>query len=276
MRYPISSRTTFLPFPYSYSLPLYNTQEFNIAVIGAKKSGKTQFCRAITLHHNKSFKRTKGPHKGVERFPFLRRTEETLLKINLWDFKAKDEYRQSQLTYIKSMHGCFIFYDTTHKDALTSLLRSYKFFKENSPENSFCMILGTKVDILGKRAITQEEVERFAMLRRIDSLEISSLKKINIEEALAKMTNQLLINFDNINTDVLGNKFEYSVKSSQVETASFKGNQEDDISKESEERDGEMSDYSMTNDPENDRDVGDFEGPKEELKSCCKDACQIF
>ncbi|NHI92422.1 MAG: GTP-binding protein [Candidatus Lokiarchaeota archaeon] len=157
-----------------------------ILLIGESKVGKTSFIQRL---QNKEFLENQRSTVDVEFHTLTLNFRNRPLKLSIYDFSGKPQYRFMQASHLRGSYGAILMYDLTNEDSfkklddwiafLQPILKNYSDFP--------IVLVGNKFD-LGNMTINEDELDTFLMRNNIKIYEKISVKTgMNIEQPLQKL-----------------------------------------------------------------------------------------
>ena len=113
------------------------------------------------------------------------------IKLQIWDFGGEDRFRIMVPTLCLGSHGCIFMYDTTRPSTLNSHHSWTYIVKERCGRDVPIMLVGNKIDLVDKRAISTEHGIEVARRSGFTGFSETSAKTgVNIEstfQTIAKL-----------------------------------------------------------------------------------------
>lgn len=112
--------------------------------------------------------------------------EECAVRLQIWDTQGQEQFFSLTRSYFRNCHGAVIVFDLTNQQSLDSVEKYIHVFKEDCPEDAQdnIVLVGTKLDDVEHRTVTQEEVAEICRQFGITSyFETSSSTGENVDEA---------------------------------------------------------------------------------------------
>ena len=145
---------------------------FKLIMLGSSGAGKTsivqRYCNDV--FESLSYKTTLG-------FDFLSKKltrDEKIIDLEVWDTAGQEQYKAVTKMYYKDVHGAILVYDTTDLESFEKV----KFWLDdlemygNKMEKR--ILVGSKMDLKSRRAVTQYDAKKFASERQIEWAECSA------------------------------------------------------------------------------------------------------
>ena len=151
---------------------------FKIILLGDTNSGKTSFTHSIM---SERLLETNNPTIGVEFMSHKVNLENnTNVKLLIWDTAGQERYRTITKIYYKNIVGAFLFFDLTDRKSFINLKYWYNEIKKNVEErNGIIYIIGNKLDLIHKRAVSNEDILGF--LEDLDDGNTIKYKEISVK-----------------------------------------------------------------------------------------------
>jgi len=149
-------------FRYTYDDNAGDVQ-FNFMIIGNSGVGKTGL---VTRYAMNFFEPSEPTIGGDCRLVNLHVDGTTHVKLKLWDMGGAQQYARARSMYFKEVYGVLVVYDVTNRDSFDSLSDWLCQISEHTtavglPELVVC-IVGTKVDLVDSRQVSESEASEFA------------------------------------------------------------------------------------------------------------------
>jgi Ras-related protein Rab-8A len=151
-----------------------------LLVIGDSAVGKTSLLlRYMDDKFSSSFVSTIG-------VDFKTRTEDIdgrAVRLQIWDTAGQERFRTITTSYFRGAHGILLCFDATERKTFTNVASWAAQIKENADETVAVVLVGTKVDMADKRAVTDKEAEALAATHGMRYLATSAKLNSNVKEA---------------------------------------------------------------------------------------------
>ena len=169
---------------------------FKIILIGCSSVGKSSILqRYIQKIFNNSYSCT----IGVDFFMKSIDVGDKSIKLQLWDTAGTEKFRSITTGYYRGANAAFVVFDLTSKpsfDCLNEWIENY--YKYSNPEEEKNVVLiGNKSDLVDKREVTEEEIEKFAKDNHIMYFETSAKDGKNIDECFYFIAEKLVKQYEN-------------------------------------------------------------------------------
>eukprot|EP01084_Bolivina_argentea_P234537 394856_1 len=176
---------------------------FKVTLIGASGVGKrallTRFCD--DYFSDASFFCDKSVDFKVKN---MYRNDDTkpMIKILIWDgtelhympfLDDKQTISRISRYFRRVTHGILFVYDTTNKDSFEAIKKLYHQIETNKAQNLCKMLIGTKCDLIDKKAVNVNDVEQLAQELNISNwIETSAKTAENVNEAFDLFTKEMI------------------------------------------------------------------------------------
>ncbi|CAL1527058.1 unnamed protein product, partial [Lymnaea stagnalis] len=167
---------------------------FQLICIGSSGTEKTclikHFCDS---KFNSGYQATVGVDYGFK----VQHLNGIDLRVHLWDLSGSSEYFEVRNELYPKTDGIFIVYDITNSASFESLDYWLKEISKYSTTRPVIFIVGNKIDLQQKRAITLVDGKTFAHNNKCGYFETSALTG----EGISEMFQELLFNIMNKKTE---------------------------------------------------------------------------
>lgn len=122
--------------------------------------------------------------------------KKTPIKLQVWDTAGQESFRSITRSYYRGSAGALLVYDVTRRETFNHLTRWLEEARNNSNSNMIIMLIGNKVDLESKRAVSYEEGKAFADTHGLIFIETSAKTAQNVEEAFVSTANSIYNNIE--------------------------------------------------------------------------------
>ena len=168
---------------------------FKIILIGSSNVGKSSI---LKRYIQKVFNDVYSCTLGVDFFMKSIDVGEKSIKLQLWDTAGTEKFRSITTGYYRGANACFVVFDLTSKptfECLGEWIENY--YKYSNPDSEKNVILiGNKSDLVDKREVKEEEIDRFAKDNNIIYFETSAKDGKNIDESFYYIAEKLIEQFE--------------------------------------------------------------------------------
>eukprot|EP00441_Pelagodinium_beii_P018332 CAMPEP_0197667252 /NCGR_PEP_ID=MMETSP1338-20131121/65643_1 /TAXON_ID=43686 ORGANISM="Pelagodinium beii, Strain RCC1491" /NCGR_SAMPLE_ID=MMETSP1338 /ASSEMBLY_ACC=CAM_ASM_000754 /LENGTH=200 /DNA_ID=CAMNT_0043246451 /DNA_START=143 /DNA_END=741 /DNA_ORIENTATION=- len=113
------------------------------------------------------------------------------IKLQIWDTAGQDRFRTITSSYYRGAHGIIIVYDITDRESFDNVKQWLSEIDRYACENVNKLLVGNKMDLADKRAVTWEEAKAFAEEHSMTFLETSAKAATNVEKAFTTMASEI-------------------------------------------------------------------------------------
>ena len=114
------------------------------------------------------------------------------VRVQIWDTAGQEAFRSITRSYYKSSTCAFIIYDITNKKSFSNVASWLNECKEMCYKDILICLVGNKIDLESKRAVSKEEGQKFADDNGLLFFETSAQSGSNIEELFTKPTSDIV------------------------------------------------------------------------------------
>ncbi|AWN73000.1 TPA: Rab family GTPase [Legionella anisa] len=164
-------------------------EHFKIILLGDNYVGKScllhTYCGG-NVYSSDEYTDTMGVDQQIRRLNAFNK----IIQLRIWDASGAPRLHKIISSYFRHVDGALICFDLGNR---TSLLHTKEHIERLKEIKKVPMILvGCKAD-LGRREISSEEAKKWASELGLTYIEVSSLKKENIEQPFTQITDQIYI-----------------------------------------------------------------------------------
>eukprot|EP01099_Mayorella_cantabrigiensis_P005577 TRINITY_DN4525_c0_g1_i1.p1 TRINITY_DN4525_c0_g1~~TRINITY_DN4525_c0_g1_i1.p1 ORF type:complete len:220 (+),score=37.79 TRINITY_DN4525_c0_g1_i1:141-800(+) len=156
------------------------TYLFKYIIIGDTGVGKSCLLLQFT---DKRFQPVHDLTIGVEFGARLITIGDQRIKLQIWDTAGQESFRSITRSYFRGAAGALLVYDVTRRETFENITYWLDDCKEHCDTKMTIMLVGNKIDLENRRAVSTEEGERFANKHNLIFLETSAKSAENVEEA---------------------------------------------------------------------------------------------
>merc|ERR1711934_896822 len=114
------------------------------------------------------------------------------VKLQIWDTAGQERFRTIQQSYYRGAHGVLVVYDTTDRESFHNVKNWLEEIDRYAAKNCCKAIVGTKIDLENKRAVSNAEAMEYFERLGIPLYETSAKTNINVREAFTGLATQAL------------------------------------------------------------------------------------
>ena len=118
---------------------------------------------------------------------------EKKITLQIWDTAGQERYRNVTKNSFHTSQGFVLAYDITNRESFDKIKEWVEEIKDNSDENTKCILIATKCD-LDNREVEEEEGQQLGKQFGYKFFETSAKENININEAFEALVNEIIKN----------------------------------------------------------------------------------
>ncbi|KAL0488979.1 Ras-related protein Rab [Acrasis kona] len=107
--------------------------------------------------------------------------EEKVIKVQFWE--GQERFQVIDTGYYRRANGILVVYDVTNEKSFQNIPRWLKQIHDYSTDDVKLILVGTKIDDIHRRVVSQEDGQRLAKQYEIPFIETSAKNNINVDEA---------------------------------------------------------------------------------------------
>lgn len=119
-------------------------KKYKCCFIGNFGVGKTSFIRSVLGLSSNNIQST----LGIDFFTTTVRVKDTTASVTLWDTAGSERFRSLTMSYVRDSDIVFIIYDLTDRNALKSIVQSFRDLENCRPK--VVAVVGNKLDLNGR------------------------------------------------------------------------------------------------------------------------------
>ena len=132
---------------------------------------------------------------GVEFGSILFKTEEKILKLQIWDTAGQENFKSITKIFYRGTHCVFLAYDISRENTFENTLKWLNEVRQNSGNDVIVFLVGTQSD-KKERAITKEAALEFMEQNKLEYfIETSSKENHNIEKLFKVAAQKLFVRY---------------------------------------------------------------------------------
>mmetsp|Transcript_16274 Transcript_16274/g.31552 ORF Transcript_16274/g.31552 Transcript_16274/m.31552 type:complete len:215 (+) Transcript_16274:616-1260(+) len=167
---------------------------FKYIIIGDTGVGKSCLLLQFT---DKRFQPVHDLTIGVEFGARMITIDNRQIKLQIWDTAGQESFRSITRSYYRGAAGALLVYDITRRETFNHLTRWLEEARQNANSNMVILLVGNKLDLEHRRAVSYEEGAKFAEENGLIFLEASAKTAKNVEEAFVSTASKIYSNIEN-------------------------------------------------------------------------------
>ena len=185
--------------------PLSNMKEkgkpiyiFKICILGQERVGKTCIAKRLCFNtFDVNTKETLGIEFYTKDFPIIVDGEDTFVRLSIWDFGGREQFKKLFPYYINGANGIFMVFDLIDLQTLLRLDWWYERMGEYNHANTPRIFIGAKNDLI-KTADEKARVDDLVINRfmerhdEVDFYKTSSKENFNIKLIFKELVIKIL------------------------------------------------------------------------------------
>ncbi len=185
--------------------PLSNMEEkgkpiyiFKICILGQERVGKTCIAKRLCFNtFDVNTKETLGIEFYTKDFPIIVDGEDTFVRLSIWDFGGREQFKKLFPYYINGANGIFMVFDLIDLQTLLRLDWWYERMGEYNHANTPRIFIGAKNDLI-KTADEKARVDDLVINRfmerhdEVDFYKTSSKENFNIKLIFKELVIKIL------------------------------------------------------------------------------------
>lgn len=170
-------------------MSLEPAERVKVVLLGASNVGKTCLVhRWISGVFSTNQTNTIGSAYFSQIFDY----EGNAYDINIWDTAGQEQFHSLTPVYCQGSSAGLIVFDILNRNSFNEI-QSYIDLIKNVPKATY-MIVGNKIDMKEKRAVSYEEAAEFAKKRSVTYLEVSAVTGQHVDEMFTEFCLQAVEN----------------------------------------------------------------------------------
>ncbi|CAL1536585.1 unnamed protein product [Lymnaea stagnalis] len=162
---------------------------FKVIIVGDSSVGKTSMLLRYTDDcFNESFITTIGVDFRIKSIEVSGVTA----KMHLWDTAGQDRFRNITSSFYRGADCVLLVYDVTDMHSFTNLNTWLNDVQRYGTEHSLVLLVGNKLDMAGRRVVSEAEARQFAESAGLRYVETSAKDATNIHDAFTSVALELV------------------------------------------------------------------------------------
>lgn len=173
--------------------------KLKFCLIGCESVGKTCFASQLD---SRPFQEDYQPTYGIELLVHFSSFDDIDIKYQIYDCSGKETCSDLVNEYCETSNGVLAFYDITNESSFLELKSKLESLKNSLNSNATVIIIGNKLDLWEKRAVSTEDAELFAKNNKFLFTEISvKSSTTSAKETLKILTENAIRKIELSNSD---------------------------------------------------------------------------
>ena len=198
---------------------------FKYIIVGDPSVGKSNLL--MKFAHNKftdEYQATIGVEFGAKNIEF----DNQIYRIQIWDTAGQENFRSITRAYYKNSVCAMVVYDITSISSFQHVQNWIEDIRNQSPKTVLIILVGNKIDLEDKRAVSYDEGNDFAIKNGIIFAETSAKTGDGIEEIFLKSAKDIVKkmndNYYDLTSEICGIKKGNTKKNSSKNVKPFEDN----------------------------------------------------
>jgi len=142
--------------------------------------------------------------------------EDRAVRLQLWDTAGQERFRTLIPSYIRDCDVAVIVYDISSRASFLNTQQWIQDVKEERGKNVIIAVVGNKIDLSGRRQVTQEEGQRAALKANVQFIETSAKAGFNIKALFRQIAQTLPTEKENDGAENDSNFIDITLRSVDV------------------------------------------------------------
>jgi Ras-related protein Rab-1A len=168
--------------------PRQHDHLFKILLLGNSGVGKSNL---LLRYVDDIYKEDLGPTIGVDFKICSRMIDDKLVKMQIWDTAGQERFRTITISYYRGSHGILVVYDVTDRTSFQHVRSWMQEIQKYAKEGASILLVGNKVDLTSKRAVSTDEGQELAHELGVGFIETSARNAHNIENMFERLARDI-------------------------------------------------------------------------------------
>jgi len=156
----------------------HNLTKYKLVFLGDQSVGKTSIINRFIYG---TFDGKDHPTVGIDFVSKPMFFEDKTIRLQLWDTAGQERFRSLIPSYIRDCSVAVIVYDVTSRTSFANINRWVEYVREERGSDVIIALVGNKIDLEDKRAVTTDEGESKAKEHEILFAETSAKADQNVQ-----------------------------------------------------------------------------------------------
>lgn len=180
---------------------------YKYIIIGDSGVGKS--CILMQFIKNE-FDQNKENTVGVEFGNKVIDVDGTSVKLQIWDTAGQEQFKSITRSYYRAVAGALVVFDVTNENSFQNVKNWLEEARVNANPELVIILCGNKIDLENDRVVTAERARKLADEKGIKYIEVSAMKKVNVDSVFTEIARGIKRKVDNKVIDV--NQEEFGVR----------------------------------------------------------------
>ncbi|KAH0790815.1 Ras-related protein Rab-4B [Histomonas meleagridis] len=156
---------------------------YKIVIVGSSGVGKSSIVqRFVTGEFVED-----GSTCGADFYTYSIPIENENIKLQIWDTAGQERFRAISKSYFRNSVGAILVYDITNIRSFDQLTSWLSDLQSLCSPNAYILVVGNKVDLEESRQVSAQQVQNFAEMHNLATMETSAKNGSNIELAFTRL-----------------------------------------------------------------------------------------
>lgn len=143
------------------------------------------------------------------------------IKLQIWDTAGQERFQSITSNYYRGSHGIALVYDITERNSFENIRKWMGEVDKRASKSVIKYIIGNKVDLEEKRAVSTHEGKSLAQSLGVQFLETSAKQATNVNRMFTEMSASILRELStNEFHDIRGTADSWSINKQGIQTNS--------------------------------------------------------
>ncbi|MFX0099775.1 MAG: Rab family GTPase [Candidatus Hodarchaeota archaeon] len=170
------------------------TYRTKIIVIGDPEVGKTSTVLRFTDNAFKAtYLMTMGVNISMKRVAVKdKQGNSRQFDFSIWDVAGQSKFHLMRQNFYSGAKGLLLVFSLVDRDSFDNIIQWHEDVRLCEGDDITALLLGNKADLVNKRKVSQEEIDKLSKTLNLEYMEVSALTGRNINEAFQKLAENIL------------------------------------------------------------------------------------